>query len=102
LSRPFRVGSKASILPGVGAADVRDVLSLSMDKVCGAPIDLSKTYTNEFVAQPQPWRALKPVSRLASVRTPECVIEVRVDAILSYEDGTNHQTNLGFTNHAIR
>jgi hypothetical protein len=32
-----------------GAAAVRSLLADSMDKVRGADIDLSRTYTNEFV-----------------------------------------------------
>jgi NitT/TauT family transport system substrate-binding protein len=37
------------VMPADGAAVVRDVLSASMEKVRAATIDLSKTYTNEFV-----------------------------------------------------
>ena len=48
-SRPMF--STDGVMPATGAAAVRDVLARSMDKVRGAAIDLSKTYTNEFVGQ---------------------------------------------------
>lgn len=39
------------VMPADGAAVVRDVLSASMEKVRAASVDVSKTYTNEFVEQ---------------------------------------------------
>jgi NitT/TauT family transport system substrate-binding protein len=41
--------STDGIMPAAGAAAVRDVLARSNEKVRAATIDLSKTYTNEFV-----------------------------------------------------
>ena len=43
--------STDGVMPAEGAAAVRNVLAMSMDKVRRATIDLSKTYTNEFVAE---------------------------------------------------
>ncbi|HMF94184.1 MAG TPA: ABC transporter substrate-binding protein [Vicinamibacterales bacterium] len=41
--------SPDGIMAAEGAAEVRTLLAQSMDKVRGASIDVSKTYTNEFV-----------------------------------------------------
>jgi NitT/TauT family transport system substrate-binding protein len=46
--------STDGIMPEEGAAAVRDVLAGSLDKVRAASIDLSRTYTNEFVRAAQP------------------------------------------------
>jgi NitT/TauT family transport system substrate-binding protein len=42
--------SPDGVMPGEGAEAVRTLLAASMDKVRGATIDVSKTYTNEFVS----------------------------------------------------
>ena len=42
--------STDGVMPAEGPAAVRTLLAESMDKVRGATIDLSKTYTNEFVS----------------------------------------------------
>jgi sulfonate transport system substrate-binding protein len=42
--------SPDGVMAADGAAEVRTLLAGSMDKVRGASIDLSKTYTNEFVS----------------------------------------------------
>jgi NitT/TauT family transport system substrate-binding protein len=41
--------STDGLMPADGAAAVRNLLAGSMEKVRGATIDLSKTYTNELV-----------------------------------------------------
>jgi sulfonate transport system substrate-binding protein len=41
--------SSDGLMPADGAAAVRSILDTSMEKVKGATIDLSKTYTNEFM-----------------------------------------------------
>ena len=41
--------SPDGVMDADGAAEVRTLLAASMDKVRGASIDISKTYTNEFV-----------------------------------------------------
>jgi len=41
--------SPDGVMDADGAAEVRTLLAASMDKVRGASIDVSKTYTNEFV-----------------------------------------------------
>ena len=48
---PFHAVRDGTILAG-GSEIVRKALALSVEKVRTTPIDLSQTYTNEFISTP--------------------------------------------------